>query len=296
MKALTVILGLVLTIGGCTFQVEGQEGDDMKILGPKQTANIGKESLLSLPNAAGGEEIITKDFEFTKLNSESLDSPQNLTLTFDSLPILNTDKFTAAQVLVQAVIKFNVGSSNFGMQEEPPALVPFVPNAFVTDNFSAEIIVDIGRGTTIVIPAAVTVSINLRLTAVNRTLFANNDIPAPTYRVNMGFSYGVPKSTPVTKTSPYFTLQNGESCMFVRPKFARSVRFFYQDFAVNGPLKVFFVSANGQVIWDTITPGPSSADTNPPEYIWTEAADYVLLTNNSGKTISQIYPVNELYL
>jgi hypothetical protein len=301
-------LPALLLLASCTYYV--QEDESMVdisrgILGQGNKDQLGASAVYVPKLAKGGELIIVdtcENLSFSTLTAPDKWNPQDLTLAFSAFQLTDSTKGTSDWTNLQVAVQFSSGRSQFGNRQDPSVGVAGAGSILI----SPEVLIDMSAGSVIMLPADQIQSFTVRETAIRAAGFAANDIIGPSYRLNVGTSYGTPKSFAATVTEIPQTLIHfavaGATIIIPKRQFAKSIVFKWAQYNTNaaitaaiGPLSIEFLTYNGTNILGTQIPKPGPLV--PPEIDWPGDAAYVRCINlDAAADMTLFSAVQKLYL
>lgn len=279
MKFFILVIGLITFLSSCTLEVgkmfNGPEDDYERNaysnshnkrtlpadVNPRagnilnDTTRVGKSFLIVPPLGPlvpGGKTAMEETVTDIKPTAEFQFNGEDLTLSISAFPLNGASSDDRNQVLLQGVLDWQTGSALFGnRQEESKA-------GFNNVVLSPEIVFDVQHGTNLLIPACTSLSLRMRYTVNTLGSFSPGVALGPTYRVNVGLSFGTPKSnlaSNVTRTDKEVSLLHagGTTGFISKYPYDKAISFIWTPYAPNppdpaaGPLQVAFVDFNGNV-------------------------------------------------
>lgn len=306
----TLIIGLVLGLNGCTFELF-EEGSDMpnpkpmfdqRLLDPSEPAQLGKVfQINALPasnnngivlsvapvsagEVASGLKRIQRTLKGYQINAVNQHAPTIITLAVEATVTRVSTSNSSATVL-QGVLQFGTGSGQNGVG--PTGALPFGDI-----ELDSRIIFDIASGTMLSFPASY-FKLDFLYTSVSHAGFVAGEDLGPNY--NVTFSLGYEQKAHATQVTHTQLLGGHLSAppapdtfgRFARPKYATDFYLQWSEWniATASPMGIAFFNGNNTVIGNVIYTNTS----NPPNVIpWPADCIAITVDNQSADTMDEV--------
>lgn len=234
--------------------------------------------IIQIQNPIGPRFILTAEHEW---------DPQMSCVTITATPKTVPQSFLAdflGQTVLHCTLSFTGGNSSFGVPKESPPPPPF-GGVQVNTNLSQGIKLD-ANNALFTLPAALGFQVGFSHTCLayhHSALHAGTEF-GPQYRVNIGYSYGTPKSIQSTYTdlTSYFELGAGpipvwaqKQQIWAKPLFAEafSIRIDSNPNTLSGYINVTFYNSSPVAVKTCSYTSFNSF----PLIQWPQDADYVMI-------------------
>jgi hypothetical protein len=211
------------------------------LFGEKNEPLVGDSFILDPGKASGNEGFFfSKDYDkFLFLTAVQKYNMVHSTMTVSAFPISNPiNGLYIAQQVLQVKLSFISGNSNFGDIREPPSLTAGIT---LVHGLTPDIVID-AHNAIISLTAASSFKVRFHTFTKLYTVsgpFVHNYPLGVTYRVNVGFSYGTPKSIQswCTDITQEMVCKGGigiDDAVWAKPQFAEAL-----TIDINGDIENF---------------------------------------------------------
>lgn len=262
------------------------------------------ESFIFAPGVANGTEGLTwSQFQGPLIALTALrqwDSNQ-MQIGVSATPLNSLGGSNLIQQSLRMYLEFTSGRALFGVMQEPPPFPPTPPGVATMSRTSTAVKVD-ANGSVIALPASLGFRLRFEHYSSNSLPFVAGDSFGCSYRVNVGYSYGSPKSFSSVYTDNMAVMAVNQYCLWAKPQFAKSVHFDISrtpTSSLGGYLNVVFIDSYSRSVKEVHITMPLNGDC--PEIQWPSGAYYMIvdtfgLTIGAPATDIVIAPVNAIIL